>query len=99
MSCERLSSVAFASDSKLVRIGDAAFRYCTALASIYMPSSVETIGKTCFGGCSALSSVIFEDNSKPRKQPSGFYAKKENKGGIEHIYLSDFGGAACAPGG
>ena len=38
-----------------------AFRNCTTLKTIYIPSSVEGIGMGCFSGCTNLKTAIFED--------------------------------------
>ena len=38
-------------------IDDEAFKYCDSLTSISIPSSVETIGKSCFCGCDSLQNV------------------------------------------
>jgi hypothetical protein len=58
-----LSSVSFAPNSRLRRIGDFAFAY-SSLSSIVIPSRVEMIGANCFLGCAKLSIVQFESNSR-----------------------------------
>ena len=66
--CSFLSIVTFKKGSHLKAIGggktiDGAFSYCTALTSIEIPASVETIEKAAFRGCSSLSTVTFEKGS------------------------------------
>lgn len=41
-----------------------AFRNCTSLTSVEIPSSVELLNESAFFGCSNLKSVRFGDNSK-----------------------------------
>ena len=38
-------------------IAQGAFRYCTGLTSVTLPSSITSIGKSAFGNCSGLTSV------------------------------------------
>ena len=45
-------------------IGKNAFKQCTNLTSITIPSSVTSIGKCAFGDCTSLTSVTFGKNSK-----------------------------------
>ena len=72
--CSSLLSVTFEKGSLLKTIGGqgllnydtesyGAFSYCTALTFIEIPASVETIEASAFGGCSSLSSIIFEDGT------------------------------------
>ena len=46
------------------RIGDDAFRNCSSLTSITIPSSVTSIGSSAFYYCSSLVNVTFGKNSK-----------------------------------
>jgi hypothetical protein len=62
--CTRLSSVTFESDSRLSSIGHYAFRGCSSLTSICIPSSVRSMGHFCFGSCPGLSNLTFESNSR-----------------------------------
>jgi uncharacterized repeat protein (TIGR02543 family) len=55
--------------NSVTRIGDRAFRYCTALKSITIPSSVTSIERYALLGCSALTSATFEN-------ASGWYVTK-----------------------
>jgi hypothetical protein len=55
---------AFESESKLMRIDNAAFYCWPSLKSVYIPSGVQFHGKLCFGGCSSLESVTFGPGSR-----------------------------------
>jgi hypothetical protein len=62
--CSSISSFAFESDSRLIRIEAGAFSNCSSLRSICIPSSVEIVGEHCFAACPSLSSLTFESGSK-----------------------------------
>ena len=67
--CSSLTTVTFEKGSQLKTIGGGssyygAFSYCTALTSIEIPASVETIGASAFKGCSKLATVTFEKESQ-----------------------------------
>ena len=73
--CTNLTSVTFGRNSNLKiikggydthyeHINYGAFTDCTALKSIEIPASVETIDVSAFLGCSQLKTVSFESNSK-----------------------------------
>ena len=73
--CSKLATVTFEKGSKLKTIGGSyashgvfyyygAFSDCTALTSIEIPASVETIGAAAFMRCSKLATVTFEKGSK-----------------------------------
>ena len=67
--CSSLTTVTFEKGSQLKTIGGGssyygAFSYCTALTSIEIPASVETIGASAFKGCSSLATVTFENGSQ-----------------------------------
>ena len=54
-------------DSKtysVTSIGSSAFKGCSGLTSIKIPSSVTSIGDEAFQGCYQLTSLIFEDGNK-----------------------------------
>lgn len=60
--CSSLTTVTFEKGSQLKTIGGGssyygAFSYCTALTSIEIPASVETIGASAFDDCSSLTSI------------------------------------------
>lgn len=60
--CEKLSTVTFEKESRLTTIGGSAFQK-TALKTIEIPSSVETIGGYAFKACYSLETVTIEENS------------------------------------
>jgi hypothetical protein len=62
--CKSISSFAFASRSRLTRIGAGAFYECSSLESICLPASVEFLGPASFSRCTSLSSFTFESGSK-----------------------------------
>ena len=69
ISCSSLATVTFENGSQLKTIGGGssyygAFSYCTALTSIEIPASVETIEAAAFKGCSSLATVTFENGSQ-----------------------------------
>ena len=45
-------------------IGESAFRDCTGLTSITIPSSVTIIGESAFRDCTGLTSITFAENSQ-----------------------------------
>ena len=67
--CSSLATVTFEKGSQLKTIGgdsysSGAFSDCTALTSIEIPASVETIEAAAFRGCSKLATVTFEKGSQ-----------------------------------
>ena len=67
--CSSLATVTFENGSQLKTIGGGssyygAFSYCTALTSIEIPASVETIEAAAFANCSSLATVTFEKGSQ-----------------------------------
>ena len=66
--CTSLISVTFEEDSQLTIIEDRAFYGCTSLINIEIPNSVTSIGGFilggAFSGCTSLTSVTFEENSR-----------------------------------
>lgn len=52
-----LSSVNFAEDGALVRIGDWAFYNCHELTNIVIPEGVTEIGHAAFYGCTYLTEI------------------------------------------
>ena len=67
--CSSLATVTFENGSQLKTIGGGssyygAFSDCTALTSIEIPASVETIEAAAFKDCSSLATVTFENGSQ-----------------------------------
>ena len=83
MGCSSLATVTFEKGSQLKTIGGGyssyypnyygAFADCTALTSIEIPASVETIEATAFKGCSSLATVTFEKGSQLKTIGGGYY--------------------------
>ena len=77
--CSSLATVTFENGSQLKTIGggsysSGAFSDCTALTSIEIPASVETIEATAFKGCSSLATVTFENGSQLKTIGGGSYS-------------------------
>ena len=77
--CSSLTTVTFEKGSQLKTIGggsysSGAFSYCTALTSIEIPASVETIEAAAFKGCSSLATVTFENGSQLKTIGGGSYS-------------------------
>ena len=75
--CSSLATVTFEKGSQLKTIGgdsysSGAFSDCTALKSIEIPASVETIEVVAFKGCSSLITVTFEKGSQLKIIGGGF---------------------------
>ena len=79
-----MATVTFEKGSQLKTIGGGyysssysyyygAFLDCTALTSIEIPASVETIEATAFKGCSSLATVTFEKGSQLKTIGGGYY--------------------------
>ena len=80
MRCSKLATVTFEKGSQLKTIGGdyssyyyGVFSDCTALKSIEIPASVETIEATAFKGCSSLATVTFEKGSQLKTIGGGYY--------------------------
>lgn len=86
--CSSLTTVTFEKGSQLKTIGGGsssyygAFSYCTALTSIEIPASVETIGASAFKRCSKLATVTFEKGSQLKIIGGGF----DTNVGYRYIY-------------
>ena len=81
MRCSKLATVTFEKGSQLKTIGGdyssyyyGVFSDCTALKSIEIPASVETIEATAFNGCSSLATVTFEKGSQLKTIGGGYYS-------------------------
>ena len=78
--CSSLTTVTFEKGSQLKTIGGGSssyygvFSYCTALTSIEIPASVETIEAAAFKGCSSLATVTFENGSQLKTIGGGSYS-------------------------
>lgn len=59
--CTGLSEIVFLTPSKLTKINISAFRGCSALGAVDLPSTVETIGENAFYGCSGLTSIVLPE--------------------------------------
>ena len=81
MRCSKLATVTFEKGSQLKTIGGdyssyyyGVFSDCTALKSIEIPASVETIEATAFNNCSSLATVTFEKGSQLKTIGGGYYS-------------------------
>ena len=82
--CSSLATVTFEQGSQLKTIAGGyfsggssyygAFSDCTALTTIEIPASVETIEATAFKGCSKLATVTFEEGSQLKTIAGGYYS-------------------------
>ena len=80
MRCSKLATVTFEKGSQLKTIGGdysssyyyGVFSDCTALKSIEIPASVETIEAAAFKGCSSLATVTFEKGSQLKTIGGGY---------------------------
>ena len=78
--CSSLATVTFEKESQLKTIGGGysgssyygAFSDCTALTTIEIPASVETIEAAAFKGCSSLTTVTFEQGSQLKTIAGGY---------------------------
>jgi hypothetical protein len=69
----KLHSMSFESDSRLIRIESNAFSY-SSLQSIMIPSNIEIFGSSSFSYCKSFSSISFESNSRfVRIESDAFY--------------------------
>lgn len=61
-SCENLSSVTFAKNSKIAEIQDTVFAGCIKLESVTLPASVTTVRSGAFEGCTSLRRAELPEN-------------------------------------
>ena len=59
-----VSTIQFEEGTKLTKIEDEAFRYCTALESFTIPETTEEIGARAFEGCEKISTIVIPENVK-----------------------------------
>jgi hypothetical protein len=57
-------TVTFESRLQLSRIEAIAFRHCSSLSSICIPSSVEVVADNCFAESNQISMIRFDSNSQ-----------------------------------
>ncbi len=94
-SCSQLATVTFEKGSQLKTISGGnyssyyygAFSNCTALTSIEIPASVETIEAAAFKGCSQLATVTFEKGSQ-LKTISGSYIDNNYHGAFSNCSIT-----------
>ena len=58
----------------ITRIDDGAFSGNTAITSVFIPSSITSIGQSAFNECSNLTEVILEPSSEFRSMAAGAFA-------------------------
>ena len=101
--CSSLATVTFEKGSQLKTIGgdsysSGAFSDCTALTSIEIPASVETIEAAAFRGCSKLATVTFEKASQLKTISTAFSScpiiSIEIPANVETIETSAFRGCS-----
>ena len=101
--CSSLATVTFEKGSQLKTIGgdsysSGAFSDCTALTSIEIPASVETIEAAAFKGCSKLATVTFEKASQLKTISTAFSScpiiSIEIPASVETIEASAFRGCS-----
>lgn len=71
--CDQLETVDFEKGSKLKIIEADAFAECTALTTITLPDSVESIANWAFSGCSSLVSITIPASIKLIKSYTFYY--------------------------
>jgi hypothetical protein len=59
--------VAFEFGSELSTLEPSSFAECSALRALFLPATVQVVGKLCFNCCSALGTFLFEPGSTPSK--------------------------------
>ena len=95
--CSSLATVTFEKRSQLKVIkggfldnnAKGVFLNCTALTSIEIPASIETIEATAFYNCSSLTTVTFENGSQLRTIGGGYYYNDYEKSYYSHGAFSN----------
>jgi hypothetical protein len=59
----KIEVIYFANNSKITTIGANAFKDCTSLRKIVLPSSITLIEEGAFSGCTALTEIVFAANA------------------------------------
>ena len=77
-------AITISPNSQLKTIGESAFSDCGKLAGIYIPSTVTSIGKNAFKGCSSLTKLENLENCQITKLAAGTFS---NVSAIESITL------------
>ena len=69
-----ISKTGQSADPNIIQFDYGAFSYCTALTSIEIPASVETIEASAFMNCSSLTTITFEKGSQLKTIGGGYYS-------------------------
>lgn len=59
---DNITSVVFEEGTKLTRIGNSAFKYCTAMTQFTIPDTVVEIGANAFEGCNKITSIVIPES-------------------------------------
>ena len=70
---EGQSAIEITEENVITAIKSNAFQGCSSLTNITIPAGVETVGVEAFYGCSALKTVVFEENSKLTAIPASMF--------------------------
>ena len=102
----RIGEYVFAYDNKLAnvtisencyfldQIGAGAFYGCTALSSIYLPSSLDSLGDFAFRSCTSLTSITIRNVSKIGINPFAGCTSLETINSSSYYYYSPIGSNA-----
>ena len=63
--CTEVSELHLESASELSEIGSSAFKGCTSLTTVTIPSQCNILGYNAFFGCSSLKTIIIPESSTP----------------------------------
>ena len=93
LNCDNMSELHLESATNLLEIGPLAFKGCTAINKVTIPSSCIELGHDAFFGCSSLKSIIISQSSKPL-----ILSPKDNGGHLDvHVLEYYFGHFADCP--